>query len=496
MIAINIYGEDYEQDIRPLFKSFYPKEDLVINKSSEFPKETILNNNQEIYELLLFKDSFVIRYHGTTGELQDGENFLEPVESITRSIYRNALHRAVYRLAVKVTNKELPWGTLTGIRPTKQVLERLENQESEQSIRNYMENEYYCSKEKIDLSFKVAQREHEILNHLDYRNGYSVYVGIPFCPSTCNYCSFTSYPLQRFSNLVEPYLKALTREIEYASKCLNKKLSTIYVGGGTPTTLSADQLAYLLDTLYRNFDTSTVQEITVEAGRPDSITKEKLQVLKDMGVSRISINPQSMRQKTLDLIGRHHTTEQIEEAFFMAREIGHDSINMDMILGLSGENPEDVSCTLERIGQMNPDSLTVHTLAIKRAARLNTNAADYASYEAVNVEEMLSRSVQFAKENHYEPYYLYRQKNMAENLENVGYAHHGKEGIYNVLIMEEKQTILALGAGGSSKFVFHDQNRIERVENVKSVTDYIERINEMILRKQDFLAKVKEGDGL
>ena len=225
----------------------------------------------------------------------------------------------------------------------------------------------------------------------------------------------------------------------------------------------------------------------MEAGRPDSITREKLEILKDFGVSRISINPQSMRQKTLDLIGRKHTATQIEEAFYLAREIGHDNINMDIIIGLSGENPSDVLYTLDKIKSMNPDSLTVHTLAIKRAARLNTQREQYKDMEAVRVSDMLSETVLFANENDYHPYYLYRQKNMAENLENVGYARHGKEGIYNILIMEEKQTILALGAGGSSKFVFHKENRIERVENVKSVMDYTERIDEMIQRKKDFL---------
>ena len=498
MIVIKMYGEDYEQDIRPLVKSFFPKEEIEIEKSEiRNVQEEEAMVEQPTLLFFLDKEAFKVQYQDETqASYTEGEQFSETIENLTRSIYRNALYRATYRLLSKATKRTLPWGTLTGIRPTKQVLERLEVGEEEASIKAFMENEYYCSQEKIDLSLKVAKREHEILSQLDYKNGYSIYVGIPFCPSTCNYCSFTSYPVHRFAHLVDPYLEALTKEIEYASTALNKKLSTIYVGGGTPTTLSAKQLEYLLSVLYRNFDISTVQEITVEAGRPDSITRDKLQVLKDMGVTRISINPQSMRQKTLDLIGRHHTTEEIEEAFALARQIGHDNINMDIILGLSGENPDDVVYTLEKIKQLNPDSLTVHTLAIKRAARLNTNASDYAKYEATDVEKMLQYSVAFAQEQSYEPYYLYRQKNMAENLENVGYARVGKEGIYNVLIMEEKQTILALGAGGSSKFVFHEQNRIERVENVKSVTDYIERVDEMLQRKKDFLSNLREGDKL
>jgi oxygen-independent coproporphyrinogen-3 oxidase len=499
MIVIKMYGEDYEQDIRPLIKSFYPKEELQVEKNLIIDAvdqiSPVFSETELFLGYILKQDSFSVWMIDRGIKLSREHDFSHgklSYQGVTRSIYRNELHRKTYELLREHTKQELPWGTLTGIRPTKQVLERLESGEAEITIREFMKSEYLCSDEKIDLSLAVAKREHENLKGMDYQSGYSVYVGIPFCPSTCNYCSFTSYPLGRFEHLVEPYLKALTKEIEYASKCLDKKLSTIYIGGGTPTTLSAKQLDYLLDTLARNFDQKDMVELTVEAGRPDSITRDKLQVLKDRGVDRISINPQSMRQKTLDLIGRHHTAQQIEEAFYLAREIGHDNINMDIILGLSGENPEDVSYTLDKIKQMQPDSLTVHTLSIKRAARLNTNSADYADKQATEVEQMLHRSVDFAKENNYLPYYLYRQKNMTENLENVGYAHYGKEGIYNILIMEEKQTILALGAGGSSKFVFHDQNRIERVENVKSVMDYVERVDEMIQRKSDFLATVKE----
>lgn len=498
-----MYGEDYEQDIRPLIKAFYPKEELEIEKvavmSAVDQMGSVSSETELFLGFFLKKESFSVWMIDQGVTLHREHDFSQRHRSsqwLTRSTYRNELHRKTYELLKEHTKKDLPWGTLTGIRPTKQVLERLEQGESEVEIREFMKSEYLCSEEKIELSLAVAKREHEILDNMDYKSGYSVYVGIPFCPSTCNYCSFTSYPLGRFEHLVEPYLKALTKEIEYASKCLDKKLSTIYIGGGTPTTLSAKQLDYLLDTLARNFDQKGMVELTVEAGRPDSITKDKLQVLKDRGVDRISINPQSMRQKTLDLIGRHHTAQQIEQAYYLAREIGHDNINMDIILGLSGENPEDVSYTLDKIKQMQPDSLTVHTLSIKRAARLNTNSADYADKEATEVEQMLHRSVEFAKENKYLPYYLYRQKNMTENLENVGYAHHGKEGIYNILIMEEKQTILALGAGASSKFVFHDQNRIERVENVKSVMDYVERVDEMIQRKSDFLDAVRMGSSV
>lgn len=484
MIQLMMIGEDYEQDIAPLLKSFYPKEEINIIKYQTEPEQAL--STETTLVLRLFQDRFEVFLY-EKDNLKKREEEILTDSPLTRSIYRNALLRVLYRFLSEDTNQSLPWGIMTGIRPTKQVLERLEEGTKEEEIKKYLKEEYYCSDEKIALSLNVAKREHEILKDLNYQEGYSIYIGIPFCPSTCHYCSFTSYPLERFEHLVEPYLMALTKEMEYASTCIEKPLSTIYVGGGTPTTLSVKQLEYLLTKVDQYFGINGLKELTVEAGRPDSITREKLEILKDFGVSRISINPQSMRQKTLDLIGRKHTATQIEEAFYLAREIGHDNINMDIIIGLSGENPSDVLYTLDKIKSMNPDSLTVHTLAIKRAARLNTQREQYKDMEAVRVSDMLSETVLFANENDYHPYYLYRQKNMAENLENVGYARHGKEGIYNILIMEEKQTILALGAGGSSKFVFHKENRIERVENVKSVMDYTERIDEMIQRKKDFL---------
>ena len=386
------------------------------------------------------------------------------------------------------TGLTLPWGILTGVRPTKLVYEAVADGQDEDEIRRAMKTEYLCSDAKTETSITIAKREHEILSGMDYQNGYSIYIGIPFCPTTCAYCSFTSYPLSKFGKLADDYLDALEKEIAFLGTCRPKKrLSTVYIGGGTPTALNEAQLERLLMTVRKHLPMDEVLEYTVEAGRPDSVTEEKMRLLKAYGVTRISINPQSMRQRTLDLIGRRHTAEQIVEAFHTARACGHDNINMDMIIGLTGENPDDVSYTLSEIAKLDPENLTVHTLALKRAARLTTERENYAGLEATGVSDMLERTVAFAKEHGYRPYYLYRQKNMAENLENVGYAKPGTEGIYNILIMEEKQTILAAGAGAMSKFVFYGEDRIERVENVKSLTDYIARIDEMIERKKTFL---------
>ncbi len=488
MIDIKMTGEDYEQDIRPLVKSFFPEEDIRILTGEDEPAGKVLT-------LQLAPEKFELLFRDGERQYSAKEDFSVLLPDVyknegtpDRRMYRNYLHRSLYGIFHEATGKSLPWGTLTGIRPTKQALERLVQKESKETIANYFKTEYLCSGEKTDLCIRVAEKERELLTGIEDKDSYSVYIGIPFCPSICLYCSFSSYSLGQYKDYVEPYLEALFKEIEYAGTCFpDKKLVSIYIGGGTPTTLSADQLRRLLRKVKQTFDFTYLREWTVDAGRPDSITKEKLQVLKEEGVSRISINPQSMQQKTLDLIGRKHTTEQIKEAFALARECGHDNINMDLIIGLTRETAEDVKETLAEIEKLSPDSLTVHTLAVKRAARLNAEMDRYRELRSREAVEMMEACQRFTIEHGYEPYYLYRQKNMAENLENIGYARPGKEGLYNILIMEEHHTILALGSGGSTKFNFAGTGRLERVENVKSVKDYVERIDEMIQRKKSFL---------
>lgn len=499
LVELNLFGRDYEQEMRPLIRAFLPNADFEVSHYEAedeamrlvFEKETdplLLScnaANDYSFCMLLMEDWFRIRVY-KKGELI-GRADADGVDP-ERKAFRNRVAREVYQILSKDTGLTLPWGILTGVRPTKLVYEAVADGQDEDEIRRAMKTEYLCSDAKTETSITIAKREHEILSGMDYQNGYSIYIGIPFCPTTCAYCSFTSYPLSKFGKLADDYLDALEKEIAFLGTCRPKKrLSTVYIGGGTPTALNEAQLERLLMTVRKHLPMDEVLEYTVEAGRPDSVTEEKMRLLKAYGVTRISINPQSMRQRTLDLIGRRHTAEQIVEAFHTARACGHNNINMDMIIGLTGENPDDVSYTLSEIAKLDPENLTVHTLALKRAARLTTERENYAGLEATGVSDMLERTVAFAKEHGYRPYYLYRQKNMAENLENVGYAKPGTEGIYNILIMEEKQTILAAGAGAMSKFVFYGEDRIERVENVKSLTDYIARIDEMIERKKTFL---------
>ena len=293
---------------------------------------------------------------------------------------------------------------------------------------------------------------------------------------------------------MDAYLDSIEKEIDYVAEAFkDKKLNTIYIGGGTPTTLEPDQLERLLSKIENSFNLSFLQEWTVEAGRPDSITREKLQTIKHHPVTRISINPQTMKDATLELIGRRHTVQQVKDAFLLAREEGFDNINMDIIVGLPDETKEDVMHTLEEIKALGPDNLTVHSLAIKRAARLNTQKEDYAGRKSLNSESTMELTQDMAEKMGMKPYYLYRQKNMTGNMENVGYAKPGKEGIYNILIMEEMQTIVALGAGAITKAVYPN-GRIERCENVKDIKTYLEKTDEMIERKKRLFADEKRSD--
>lgn len=503
-IEVQLSKDEFAYDVRSLIQAFYPKSKLCFTEmdSNSLKEEEKANCKIQVNylpdgimisyfengKLIIKKEEAIPCLLQKTGIMMN--SFESKANLVIKKDYKNVLKRLLYHTLSKVTNKELPWGTLTGIRPIKIPMKKLEEGIQPLAIEQYLMDEYLCSNDKANLSVNIARREYDILNEIDYKNGYSIYIGIPFCPSTCLYCSFTSYSIEKYKDYVEDYLEALFKEIDFVSKNVHgKTLTTIYLGGGTPTTLSAKQLKRLLTKIRVSFPCEQVKELTVEAGRPDSITREKLEVLKELGVTRISINPQSMNQKTLDVIGRRHSVEQIVEAFRLARETGHDNINMDLILGLPGESCLEVKHTLEEINKLKPDSITIHTLAIKRAARLNTFKEQYKNMAPTDTIEMLTLSKEYAMSAGYEPYYLYRQKNMTDNLENIGYSMKTKEGIYNILIMEEKHTIIALGAGSASKFVFKKGEVIERSENVKSVKDYIERVDEMIDRKRELLER-------
>lgn len=465
MIKIITTEDKYGYDIHSLFKAFFPSEDVKVIVSSDGKYEA--DEGDKIYD-------------------------------IDVSVSKNDLKKNIYRMLSLETKRELPWGNLTGIRPTRIVMNLIEQDMSNEEIFKYMKDNYYTSDEKTALSLSIAHREKEILKNIDYDNGYSLYIGIPFCPTTCLYCSFTSYPICSYADIVDDYLECIMKEIDYVSENFKgKTLDTIYVGGGTPTTLLPEQIERLLGYVYDKLDVSKVKELTVESGRPDSITREKLATMKKMGVTRISVNPQTMRDKTLELIGRRHTVSQLVDSYNMAREEGFDNINMDIILGLPYETADDVRYTMEEIKKLAPDDLTVHSLAIKRGSKLaevlkqkelkGEQKGDVFS-SIKNTEEMMKIASEGALSMGLTPYYLYRQKNISGNFENTGYARLGKAGIYNILINEEVQSIVALGAGTVTKRVYGYDGRIERCDNVKDVKLYMSQIDEMIQRKKDLFS--------
>ncbi len=489
MIEIICKEEKYSYNAYHMTKAFYPSEEihlLVEEKASNFAEE-----NFKAYVQVLFEDGDKILLEKAPGTDFPGE--------ISE---KHGLDLALYKALAKKSNKSLAWGLLLGIRPTKLAMLKLEEGMFGEDFVPWFQENYLVSKKKADLAWKIAKREKALLEKLDYKNGYSLYVGIPFCPTVCSYCSFSSGSLAAWSHKVEAYVEALCRELRFIGKAArHKHLNTIYIGGGTPTTLTADQLDKVLRVIEENFSFDHLLEYTVEAGRPDSISREKFQVLRNHGISRISINPQSMQQKTLDAIGRRHTVESVKEAFHLAREMGFDNINMDIIAGLADETIEDMEDSLRQIEELGPDNLTVHSLAIKRAAKMGQqfqeNKAKFQD-KTQTIEAMIDSAREAAGRMGMAPYYLYRQKNIAGNFENVGYAKVDKAGIYNILIMEEKQSIIAAGAGATTKIVLDHKvpspgskhgkmTNLIRLDNVKAIDAYIDRVDEMIERKGEWL---------
>lgn len=469
MITFEIKSNEFAYDLKALALSFFPE-----------------------------KECRVVQFPGS-GECRgyplrcriDGREVI--CADLPENYSKNSVKAFVYRCFAKESGRTLPWGILTGIRPAKIPLRMFMEGRKRDEIAACLRAEYLVSETKVQLALDVAEKEYKLTYLYDHENGYNIYIGIPFCPSICRYCSFSSYDYHTYAARADDYLAALEKEIQYvAEKFAQKELHTVYVGGGTPTSLKETQLQRLMEMIHRYLPLKDALEFTVEAGRPDSITEEKLHILKTAGVTRISVNPQTMKQQTLERLGRRHTPQQIKDVFRLARKKGFDNINMDLIVGLPQEEERDFANTLEEVCAMEPDSVTVHTLVIKRASQMRREQMEQGtgiSPEDALIPVLQSASEKGLRKHGYEPYYMYRQKNKAgmtrnTNQENVAYARPGKECLYNIFIMEEMETIVALGAGGSTKRVIHGENRMERVENVKSVDDYIARIDEMIERKE------------
>ena len=504
MITIICRDELYTYNVYHLVKAFFPGEEVrqqVDAEADRLLKITLPDGQQMEVNIEDLEQN---------REIRQEEPGAERSENLRRQ-RKYLIDTWLYQNLEEKTGRSLAWGILTGVRPTKIAMQKVEEGMDRESFIKWFQSDSLVSEKKAKLAYEIALREREILRPLDYQNGYSLYVGIPFCPTVCSYCSFSSGAISEWKDYVDAYLDALCKEIAFiGSVSENKKLNTIYIGGGTPTTLTEKQLDRLLSCIDRTFSREHLLEYTVEAGRPDSITEAKLRVLREHDLTRISNNPQTMQQKTLDVIGRKHTVEDIRRVYEMARSLGFDNINMDLIAGLPGENVTDMADTLRQIKEMRPDSLTVHSLAIKRAAKMGQEQTVRGFVEGMEElkrqPQKMARSLSDMIELAYEaagdlglvPYYLYRQKNIAGNFENVGYAKVDKAGIYNILIMEEKQSIAAAGAGASTKIVLDEpmevpgsknkrKTTLMRVENVKDIRSYISRIDEMIERKGEWL---------
>ena len=394
----------------------------------------------------------------------------------------------LYKLLCDFTGLTQPWGILTGVRPVK-LLRRLAEESSEEQAVKKFEKDFFVSNEKIALSRETEHNERKILE-LSKPESFSLYVGIPFCPSRCSYCSFVMASIERAEKLIEPYTKLLCEEIKRTAEIANKlglRLETVYFGGGTPTTLSAEQLDTVLRTVNKSFDMSTCREFTVEAGRPDTIDIAKLFALKENKVDRISINPQTVNDEVLKTIGRKHTAQQFFDAFELARKCGFDNINTDLIAGLPTDTPESFKNSLDSIVRLNAECITVHTLCMKRASRLTTEGVTLDLQQARDAREMLAYTQNILGQNEYIPYYMYRQSRMVGNLVNVGWSKKGFESLYNVYVMDETHTILACGSGGVTKLKRNNPDYLERIFNFKYPYEYIDRFDELIQRKSGIM---------
>jgi len=460
-------------DVQTAVQIFLPNEKYK-------PTELIMEEGTTIRSVLTEDTAWAYLYEN--GVLKS--SFEYKIDDSNDKTARYAIKAAVYYMLKKETGIFVPWGMMTGIRPAKRINTYIDEGMAADEAAKKLISLYEMTSEKAELAKNVALAEREILEKAD-GNGISLYIGIPFCPTRCLYCSFTSYPLDKYFNKVDGYIDALIKELKFLGEKANgKRLDSIYIGGGTPTSLSAEQLNRLMIGVGEIFDLNNLLEYTVEAGRPDTITKEKLRVIKANGADRISINPQTMNDKTLKLIGRNHSVEDIKRVYYEAREEGHNNINMDLILGLPEEGEIEVTHTMTEIEKLVPENLTVHTLAIKRASRLRETLGDYDLAKAILMEKLIDISSDSAKRMGLLPYYMYKQKNMLGSFENVGYAKKGCEIVYNIVIMEETQSIFAAGAGASTKLYDSASGRIERIFNVKNVDEYINRIDEMIDRKR------------
>lgn len=474
---MNLYvkNHNFHFELENLTRLFFPNEKITVTRDFSEP--------QPPYIYTEVSDKITISVN--IGSFNKSEI---AVKKLTDDDNELVSAQLLYKLLCDFTGLTQPWGILTGVRPVK-LLRRLAEESSEEQAVKKFEKDFFVSNEKIALSRETEHNERKILE-LSKPESFSLYVGIPFCPSRCSYCSFVMASIERAEKLIEPYTKLLCEEIKRTAEIANKlglRLETVYFGGGTPTTLSAEQLDTVLGTVNNSFDMSTCREFTVEAGRPDTIDIAKLFALKENKVDRISINPQTVNDEVLKTIGRKHTAQQFFDAFELARKCGFDNINTDLIAGLPTDTTESFKNSLDSIVRLNAECITVHTLCMKRASRLTTEGVTLDLQQARDAREMLAYTQNILGQNEYIPYYMYRQSRMVGNLENVGWSKKGFESLYNVYVMDETHTILACGSGGVTKLKRNNPDYLERIFNFKYPYEYIDRFDELIQRKSGIM---------
>jgi oxygen-independent coproporphyrinogen III oxidase len=474
---MNLYvkNHNFHFELENLTRLFFPNEKITVIRDFSEP--------QPPYIYTEVSDKITISVN--IGSFNKSETAVKKLADDDNELVSAQL---LYKLLCDFTGLTQPWGILTGVRPVK-LLRRLAEESSEEQAVKKFEKDFFVSNEKIALSRETEHNERKILE-LSKPESFSLYVGIPFCPSRCSYCSFVMASIERAEKLIEPYTKLLCEEIKRTAEIANKlglRLETVYFGGGTPTTLSAEQLDTVLGTVNKSFDMSTCREFTVEAGRPDTIDIAKLFALKENKVDRISINPQTVNDEVLKTIGRKHTAQQFFDAFELARKCGFDNINTDLIAGLPTDTTESFKNSLDSIVRLNAECITVHTLCMKRASRLTTEGVTLDLQQARDAREMLAYTQNILGQNEYIPYYMYRQSRMVGNLENVGWSKRGFESLYNVYVMDETHTILACGSGGVTKLKRNNPDYLERIFNFKYPYEYIDRFDELIQRKSGIM---------
>ena len=474
---MNLYvkNHNFHFELENLARLFFPNEKITVIRDFSEP--------QPPYIYTEVSDKITISVN--IGSFNKSETALKKLTDDDNELVSAQL---LYKLLCDFTGLTQPWGILTGVRPVKLLRRLAEESNEEQAVKKF-EKDFFVSNEKIALSRETEHNERKILE-LSKPESFSLYVGIPFCPSRCSYCSFVMASIERAEKLIEPYTKLLCEEIKRTAEIANKlglRLETVYFGGGTPTTLSAEQLDTVLGTVNKSFDMSTCREFTVEAGRPDTIDIAKLFALKENKVDRISINPQTVNDEVLKTIGRKHTSQQFFDAFELARKCGFDNINTDLIAGLPTDTPESFKNSLDSIVRLNAECITVHTLCMKRASRLTTEGVTLDLQQARDAREMLAYTQNILGQNEYIPYYMYRQSRMVGNLENVGWSKRGFESLYNVYVMDETHTILACGSGGVTKLKRNNPDYLERIFNFKYPYEYIDRFDELIQRKSGIM---------